>query len=282
MTIAFLGPAATFTDLAVRKAFPTEDRTPCLTIPRCMDLVVAGEVDLAVVPLENALEGTVNLTIDYLYHEANLTIIGEIIAPIQQHLMVHPDHAKRWKEVEKILSHPHAIAQCHKFLHNQFPHTRCEQSTSTAAAAQFISEHPEYRYAAIGNALSAESYQLVIAKENIHDYTFNHTRFIILSKGENRQIDLPLKKTQDKTTIMVTLPTDNPGALHQVLSAFAWRHINLSKIESRPLKTGLGNYFFIIDIGQKMDEVLLPSAFKEMEALGCKVTVIGSYSSYLI
>ncbi|WP_100402224.1 prephenate dehydratase [Bacillus sp. FJAT-42315] len=279
--IAYLGPAATFTDLAVRQGFPQEERIPYLTIPACMDAVIEGEVDLAVVPLENALEGTVNLTIDYLFHEANLKIIGEMTAPIQQHLLVHKDHAAEWQQAEKIMSHPHAIAQCHKFLHKYFHETSLEQMTSTAAAAQYISEHPEHRYAAIANSLSAKQYDLAIAQENIHDYSYNHTRFIVLAK-EEQELTLPLTNPLDKTTIVVTLPSDRAGALHQVLSAFSWRDISLSKIESRPLKTGLGNYFFIIDIAQKVDDVLLPGAFAEMEALGCSVQVLGSYHAYSI
>ncbi len=86
----------------------------------------------------------------------------------------------------------------------------------------------------------------------------------------------------EKTTLMVTLPKDRSGALHQVLSTFAWRQLNLSKIESRPLKTGLGDYFFLIDVAHEMDDVLLPGAISEMEALGCKVKMIGTYSSYLL
>ncbi|WP_338750401.1 prephenate dehydratase [Bacillus sp. FJAT-52991] len=279
--IAYLGPEATFTDIAVRNGFPEEERIPYLTIPACMDAVIEGEADLAVVPLENALEGTVNLTIDYLFHEANLKIIGEMTAPIQQHLLVHKDHLADWDQAEKIMSHPHAIAQCHKFLHTHFHGTSFEQMTSTAAAAQYISEHPEHRYAAIANSLSAKQYDLAIAKENIHDYSYNHTRFIVLAK-EEQELTMPLTNPLDKTTIVVTLPSDRAGALYQVLSAFSWRDISLSKIESRPLKTGLGNYFFIIDIAQKVDDILLPGAFAEMEALGCSVQVLGSYQAYSI
>ncbi|MCL6587684.1 MAG: ACT domain-containing protein, partial [Anoxybacillus sp.] len=97
--------------------------------------------------------------------------------------------------------------------------------------------------------------------------------------------ELPLQSTLyagDKTTLMIALPKDQAGALHQVLSAFAWRRLNLTKIESRPAKTGLGNYFFIIDIDQKMDDVLIPGAIAELEALDCTVQVLGSYPYYII
>ena len=281
MKISYLGPAATFTDLAVCSAFPKAEKKACMTIPECMDEVMEGKADLAVVPLENTLEGTVNLTIDYLTQEVDLKIIAELIAPIRQHLLMHPQNAERWKNIEKVMSHPHAIAQCYKFLHTYFEKVPSEEAASTAAAARYVSEHPEELTAAIGNSLSAEKYGLTIVKENIHDYDFNHTKFIVLSK-EEQKLELLYESGVEKTTIMVTLPSDQAGALHQVLSALAWRKINLSKIESRPVKTGLGNYFFIIDINQRMDDILLPNAFAEMEALGCTVKVLGSYLSYQI
>ncbi|PLR93731.1 prephenate dehydratase [Bacillus sp. T33-2] len=280
MKIGFLGPRATFTDLAVREMFSGEERVPFMTIPECMDAVFNNEVDAAVVPLENALEGSVNITLDYLIHETGLVICGEATAPVQQHLMIHPVNVNNWNHVNIIYSHSHALAQCHKFLHKELTGVRCENMTSTAAAARYVQEHPHVKAAAIGNSLAAQEYGLAIVKENIHDFDHNHTRFVLLSKQ-------PLEFQMDsaafnghKTTMLITLPSDRAGALHQVLSAFSWRKLNLSKIESRPMKTGLGNYFFIIDVDMKMDEVLIPGAMAELEALGCSVRILGSYPSY--
>jgi prephenate dehydratase len=282
MKIGYLGPKATFTDLAVTTVFPNAEKVPYNTIPECIDAVSSGEVELGVVPLENAIEGSVNLTIDYLVHEQTLPIVGEIVAPIQQHLMVHPNHADDWTAIRYVYSHSHAIAQCHKFLHQHFKQAMYEYTTSTSAAAKFVSENPQLKIAAIANRLAAQTYGLTIVQENIHDYDYNHTRFIIVQR-ENGElaIDSPLY-AGDKTTLMITLPKDQAGALHQVLSAFAWRKLNLTKIESRPAKTGLGNYFFIVDVDQKMDEVLIPGAIAELEALDCSVQVLGSYSYYVI
>ncbi|WP_147532486.1 prephenate dehydratase [Bacillus marasmi] len=282
MKVGYLGPRATFTDIAVRNMFPNDTGVPYITIPSCMDAVVDGEVEVAVVPLENALEGSVNITLDYLVHEVDLPILGEIRVPIRQHFMVHPNNAENWRETDRIMSHSHAIAQCHKFLHKEFKGVFCENTTSTAAAAQFIIEHPEIKAAAIANELAAKEYGLTIVQPDIHDLPFNHTSFVVVAKQ-------PLELSEDrpyfigyKTTLMVTLPSDHPGVLHTVLSAFAWRKLNLSKIESRPSKTGLGNYFFIIDIAMKMDEVLLPGAIAELEAVGCGVNLLGSYPVYHI
>ncbi|MDP4086981.1 MAG: prephenate dehydratase [Bacillota bacterium] len=282
MKVGYLGPKATFTEVAVNQLFPGFLIQPYRTIPECIDAAVDQEVDFAVVPLENALEGSVNMTLDYLTRDADVPIVAEITVPIKQHFMVHPENEKNWRNIEKVYSHPHAIAQCHKFLHRDFKEALIENTNSTAAAALFVKNYPEVKAAAIANELASKEYGLTIVKSDIHDYDFNHTRFIVLSKKMDDIISKKDGFISFKTTIMVTLPSDQAGALHQVLSAFAWRKINLSKIESRPMKTGIGNYFFIIDLDQKMDQTLIPNAILELEALGCGVKVLGSYPSFLI
>jgi prephenate dehydratase len=280
MKIGYLGPKATFTELAVKKVFPGFELEPYRTIPECMDAVVEKKVELAVVPVENTIEGSVNITLDYLTHIVQIPIIGEITIPIKQHLMVHPQNKENWQEVTKIYSHSHAIAQCHTFLHKNFKDVPFESVTSTAAAAELIMSSPETKAAAIANELAAKEYGLAIVQRDIHDFDDNHTRFVILS---NEKVEFPSEDDSHfKTTLMITLPADHAGALHQVLSAFAWRKINLSKIESRPMKTGIGNYFFIIDIEMKFDEVLIPGAIAELEALGCGVKLLGSYPSFMV
>jgi len=280
--VGYLGPKATFTNIAVNHQFPKVESFPFLTIPNCIDAVMDGKVDVALVPVENTLEGSVNITLDYLIHEVTLPIEGEITVPIKQHLMVHPDYEKNWEDTEVIYSHSHAIAQCHKFLHKELNNCQYENMTSTAAAAQFVKEHPELKAAAIGNELTAQEYGLTIVKHNIHDSENNHTRFLILSKQPVVFHDTNSVQKGFKTSLMVTLPSDRSGALHQVLSAFAWRKLNLVKIESRPTKTGLGNYFFLIDLDSKMDDVLIPGAMQELEALGCEVKLLGSYPYYVV
>ncbi len=281
--VGFLGPRATFTHLAVQAFFDHDMKEIAYsTIPQCIDAVADGEIDYAVVPTENAIEGSVNLTIDYLIHEQPLTIVGEIVSPIEQHFMVHPENRENWKDITRVYSHSHAIAQCHKFLHKTFKGISYDYATSTSAAASYVSQHPNECVAAIANQLAAKEYGLEIMKRNIHDYEYNHTRFAILcsTKHEYESPKLPVSK--EKTTLMITLPSDQSGALHQVLSAFTWRKLNLSKIESRPMKTGLGHYFFIIDIDMRVDDILIPGAIAELEALGCRVKLLGSYKAYNI
>ena len=279
-TVAYLGPEASFTHLASKELFEHETLVPIRTIPECIEAVVSGKADIAVVPIENALEGTVPLTIDYLFHEADLYVIAEIQAPIEQHLMVHPLHKKHWEEVTTIYSHPHALAQCHKYLYYRFGRVPLDQSTSTAAAAKFVSENEQLCIGAIGNASAAKEYGLEIVEHNIHDFHFNHTRFFVVSR-DNHCIQKPMHTGQVKTTVMVTLPKDDrSGALHQVLSVFTWRQLNLSKIESRPLKTGLGNYFFIIEVLEDEKVPMMRGAMEELQALGCEVKSLGSYYTY--
>ena len=278
--IAYLGPKGTFTEVAAKAVFPNEEFIPFPSIPDCMDSVSIGDVDFAVVPIENAIEGSVNLTLDYLIHNQKLMINGEITVPIEQQLLVHENQLENWTKIEKVYSHPQAIAQSHQFLRSYLPNAEFEYTNSTGSAAQHVANHPDERIAAIGNSLAAEQYGLTIAQSEIHDYENNHTRFVILKKDNICLTEQSPLFNGDKTTLMVTLPADYPGALHHVLSAFAWRKLNLSKIESRPMKTGLGNYFFVIDVAMKMDEVLIPGVIAELEALKCQVTLLGSYPCF--
>ncbi|MGP4108434.1 prephenate dehydratase [Virgibacillus sp. L01] len=276
--IGYLGPRGTFTKLAVDTAFNGEDKHSFETIPECIDAVQENRIEIGVVPLENAIEGTVQLTVDYLVHQVRLPIIAEIVVPIQQHLLVSPNFSGDLSNLEEIHSHSHAIAQCHQFIHKYMPEATMNFVSSTGKAAEIISKSNK-NIAAIGNKLAAEEYGLRIYQENIHDYPNNHTRFAVLAKNEDI-VKIKHDKQAEKTSLLITLPSDYAGALHQVLSAFAWRKMNLSKIESRPMKTGLGNYFFIVDVNQPYDEVLFPSVQAELEALGCKVTVLGTYPVY--
>lgn len=276
-TVAFLGPNGTFTEEAARFFFEGQQvkYIPYATIPDVLDAIDQGKTEFAVVPIENSIEGTVNLTMDWLIHHIDVPIRGELAYPISQHLMAAKQ--MNWSEIRKVISHPQAVAQSRLFLRKYLPQAEIEYAQSTAEAVKQVGLNPNEPWAAIGNRLSKEIYPVEFIKEYIQDHENNYTRFFLVSSSS-----MPMKPSEnEKTTILVTLPSDFPGALYQVLAAFAWRKINLSRIESRPTKTGLGNYHFIIDIDQKMDEILLPGAFAEMEALGCQVRQLGSYPCYI-
>lgn len=276
--IGYLGPKGTFTKLAVDTAFNGEEKIAYKTIPQSIDAVVNGEVDVVVVPIENAIEGTVHLTIDYLVHQARLPISAELVVPIKQNLLINSKFEGELTDLTEVHSHTQAIAQCQQFLHNELPNAVIEYTDSTGSAAEIVSQTSE-PIAAIGNILAADEFNLTIAAKDIHDYPNNHTRFIVLTKDKSL-VEIHQESVSDKTTLLITLPEDRAGVLHQVLSAFAWRKMNLSKIESRPMKTGLGNYFFIIDVDEAFDDVLFPGVKGELEALGCKVNVLGTYPVY--
>lgn len=275
--VAFLGPKGTFSEEAARFFFEGQQAklVPYSSIPNALEALARDEAEFAVVPIENSIEGTVNLTMDWLIHQIDIPIRGELAYPISQHLLAARE--MELEEIEKVLSHPQAIAQSRLFLQKYLPDVEIEYTQSTAEAVQIVGDNPEKPWAAIGNRLSQEIYPVRFLKECIQDQSNNYTRFLLISrfKAEGKPTD------REKTTILVTLPSDFPGALYQALAAFAWRKINLSKIESRPTKTGLGNYHFIIDIEQKMDSVLLPGAFEEIQALGCQVRILGSYPCYV-
>lgn len=273
--IGYLGPKGTFTKLAVDTAFNGEEKIAYKTIPQSIDAVVNDEVDIVVVPIENAIEGTVHLTIDYLVHQKRLPISAELVVPIKQNLLINPNFVGELSDLTEVHSHTQAIAQSQQYLHTELPNATIEYTDSTGSAAEIVSKTSE-PIAAIGNVLAAEEYGLTIAAKDVHDYPNNHTRFVVLAKDKSL-VKINHEIAAEKTTLLITLPEDRAGVLHQVLSAFAWRKMNLSKIESRPMKTGLGNYFFIIDVNEPYDDVLFPGVKGELEALGCKVNILGTY-----
>lgn len=279
--VGYLGPRGTFTEIAAKGLFPEEELIPLKTIPKVIDLAFEKAIDYAVVPIENAIEGTVNLTLDYFIHQKPMPIVASMSIRIAQHLLMSPTKNAKDFIPKKVISHPQAIAQCHHYLQKHYPDIEIEYADSTGQAAAWLSQHPNENACVIANEQAARTYGLQIAVSNIHDYDQNQTRFIVLTAKPEKGLAINgPSHLGNKTTLMVTLPSDFTGALHQVLSAFAWRKLNLSKIESRPTKTGLGNYFFIIEVDQLMDDVLMPGAIAELNALGCKVEVLGSYALY--
>jgi len=280
MKIAFLGPYASFTQLAASQLFPEGELLPQANILDCFTAVECGEVDKAVVPLENSIEGTVSMTLDYLYKTQGIRIEAEAVMPIVHHLMVHP--ACDPESLEKIYSHPQALAQSFHFLDARYKEVPKQEYSSTAAAAKHVSENPGRNLAAVANQFAADRYGLRIIHRNIQDMEQNHTRFIIISKQTNGYTNDKLEVLGEKSGLLITLPEDYAGGLHQVLSVFAWRKMNLSKIESRTLKTGLGNYFFFINVVGRWESALQQNALEELAALGTETGFLGNYKEFLL
>ena len=277
MNIAYFGSEASNTHIAALQLFEKENLISKATILDCFKAVENGEIEKAVVPLENSIEGTVSVTLDLLFEFEGIKIEAEAVMPITHHLMVHPDNT----EVEKIYSHPQALAQCYHFLNDVFKDAIKQEFGSTAAAAKRVAENPEKKHAAIANLYAAKYYNLKVLHSNIQDFEQNHTNFIVISK-KDENLEFDENKTAEKTSLILTLPEDHAGGLHQVLSVFAWRKMNLTKIESRTLKTGLGNYFFFINVDGDWESVLHRNAIEELNSIGVEVKFLGHYSEYLL
>src|SRR6218665_815789 len=168
MKIAFLGPEASFTQLTATQLFPNEELIPKANILDCFLAVQNNEVDKAVVPLENSIEGTVSMTLDYLYQTPEIRVEAEAVMPIAHHLMIHPSQ-ENGNQIEKIYSHPQALAQSFHSLNKNYPDVPKQEFASTAAAAKRVSENPDRKIAAVANKFAAELYGLRIINDNIHD-----------------------------------------------------------------------------------------------------------------
>jgi len=247
--IGYLGPKGTFAYDAVI-AYMNGASCELIEFPEISELIYgvdSGKVDKALVPIENALEGTVNITADMLVHEVDVKISGEVVLPIRHYLLARP--SVDLKDVKLILSHPQALAQCRKYLYNNLKGVEQRPATSTAAAARDVgaSESP---WVAIANKKTSEIFGLQILSEDIQDHLANSTRFVILSKTDAEPTG------NDKTSVAFTV-ANSPGSLLAALKLFADKNINLTKIESRPMKTLLGQYLFLVDFeGHARDELI--------------------------
>ncbi|MEE1129838.1 MAG: prephenate dehydratase [Methanobrevibacter sp.] len=264
--ISFLGPKGTFTHEAA--SLIGDELIPYCTIPAVMESVKNGDCSLGVVPIENSIEGPVGITLDQLAHKYDLKIFKEIIIPINQNLIVNP--GTKMEDIEDVYSHAQAIAQCQDYIRNHGiqPH----YAVSTARAAKSIIG--EKSKAAICNAKVVELYGLEILESNIQDIANNETRFVVLSK------ESPKMTGRDKTSIIFSIYEDRPGGLYNILGIFEKNNINLTKIESRPSKEGLGKYLFFVDFNGHIDDNLIQNILKEIEDNTYFLKVLGSYPEF--
>ncbi len=267
LRVAYLGPEGTFCEQATRKYF--HDANPvlvaCPTIRGVFDAVEKTEATYGAVPIENSLEGSERRTLDLLL-ERRLLIYGEVDLRVVHNLIVR--HGTLLEGVKVILSHPQALAQCRKFLEKHYSMAELEEVSSTARAVQLLSEIENA--AAIGTEIAAQRYGMQVAHRQIEDDTNNFTRFFILGI-ENR-----MPTGRDKTSLIFSAKHE-PGALFQVLEAFATRGINLTKIESRPQRGRPWEYVFYLDFEGHQTEMLIREALEEMRKRSIFVKILGSY-----
>jgi len=228
-----------------------------------LDSVRKGRVEAGIVPVENSLEGAVTAVMDLLLR-LDVVIVGEVNLPIR-HCLVGQGQG----EIKVILSHPQALAQCRQYLHEHFPESEIRTTGSTSHAARLAQEFPEM--AAIAGQDTAERYGLKILAREIQDARDNITRFIVVgTEGVGAS-------GRDKTSLVIYLDRDRPGALYSILEEFARRNINLTRIESRPSRKGLGDYYFYIDLEGHIHDREVGEAVAAARAKAAMVKVLGSY-----
>jgi chorismate mutase/prephenate dehydratase len=268
LKVAFLGPVATYTHEAALKYFgQAAQYVPLRSIPEIFDEVTKSRADLGVVPVENSTEGVVSYTLD-MFLKNDLKVCGEIILPIT-HCLV--SKAARKEDIKKIFSHPQAFGQCRNWIEKNLPYAVMVDVGSTAEAAEMAKKDDSA--AAISGESSAKIYDLRLLEKNIQDMTENSTRFLIIGKIEQKVTGF------DKTTLLFSIK-DEPGALYNMLIPFARREINLTKIESRPMKTKAWEYVFFLDMDGHIAEKKVSEAVSELSEKCIFLKVIGSYPKF--
>lgn len=265
LRVAFLGPEATFTHLAAQKKFGKFTQfVSCKSIDSIFSEVEKGNVNYGVVPMENSVEGVVGHTLDLLV-DSPLSIIAEIPLKVTIHFLTsHGDPSK----IKRICSHPHAIAQCRGWIEKNFPHAGVEHSESTAAAAQLAMKDDSV--GALANEIAAEMYGLKITSPNAQDLSHSMTRFVAISHtGVERS-------GRDKTSAVFSVP-DSPGALVKCLRILSREKINMTKIESRPVKKRAWEYIFFVDLDGHAEDEVMKKALGEIEKFCTFLKVLGSY-----
>lgn len=272
LKIGFLGPRGTFSEEAMRiyvqgKTCISQDYN---SISDILFSVERGEINEAIIPIENSLEGAVNVTLDMLALEVNLLIKKEIVLEIKQNIMVK--RGRKASDIRKILSHPQAIGQCRKFIALNFPKAEIELVYSTANGSKEVAEG-DGSIAAIGSSVAAEIYQLEILSAGIQDEDNNFTRFVVVSKEDS-------PKTKKDRTSIVFSTEDRPGSLYRILDIFSLWDINMTKIESRPAKKQLGRYMFFVDIEGHREDQDIDDALKMIKRKTSFFKFLGSYPEY--
>jgi len=267
-TYAYLGPAATFTEAALKKITNSADQLiPYANVTAALNAVRSGEAQFALVPIENSVEGVVARTLDELATGEPLIIAGEVTLPVSFAFMVKPGTTK----IDRIATHPHAEAQCRTYIASNYPHAEIVATNSTAGAAEALNRG-EFD-AAIAAAVAAERYGLQILAENIGDNNGAVTRFVLISKpGE-----LTKPSGHDRTSMAIFIGTDHSGALLEILTEFATRNVNLTFIQSRPTGKELGDYHFIVDAEGHINDANVNQAVARLREICEEIRFLGSY-----
>lgn len=264
--VAFLGPDGTFSHQAASRQFGAQ--VDLVAVPNMRDvftLTERGDTHFGVVPVENTIEGPVTVTYDALI-ETEVTICSEIKLEISQHLM---SRTGRLEDIQKVASHPQPLAQCRRWLEQNLQGIETIETTSTAAAAQLA--HADEKVASIGSEVTAEVYDLLPIASRIEDHRGNTTRFLVIGR------ETPAPSGQDLTSAVFTVRRDQSGALHDLLGPFARHGVNLTAVQSRPMKGKPWEYIFIVDLEGHQDDPAVAAALAEAGGVAASHKVLGSF-----
>jgi prephenate dehydratase len=273
LRIAYLGPAGTFTEDALGEAAQGGfEPLRTATIHDAILAVERGEAERALVPFENSIEGSVRGTLDTLAFEAEaVTIVGEHDYAVRAHLIGREEI--ELDRIEAVLSHQQPLAQCARFLREELAGTELRSVSSTAAAVRMVAESVR-PWAAIGSRAAAELYGCTILREGIQDEADNVTRFVWIAATGTE----PSGEGAWKTSLVFSeLGEDHPGALVNALREFSDREINLTRIESRPMRQGLGRYMFFCDLEGAKTDAIVDEALTALRSKAGSVRILGSY-----
>ena len=264
--VAFLGPEGTFSHQAASRQFGAQvDLVPVATMRDVVTVTERGDTHFGVIPVENSIEGPINVTYDALI-ETDVTICSEIKLEIAQHLM---SRTGRIEDIQKVASHPQPLAQCRGWLQENLHGIDLLETTSTAAAAQLA--HADEKVASIGSEVTAEVYDLLTIASNIEDHRGNTTRFLVIGR------ETPAPSGQDLTSAVFTVRRDEAGALYNLLGPFARHGVNVSALQSRPMKGKPWEYVFIVEMEGHREDPAVQQALAEASAIAHSHKVLGSF-----
>jgi len=274
--IGYLGPRGSFSEEAayLYKGKRELEMIACPSLEEIFAGVAERKLEEGVVPVENSTGGAVGAVLDLLAGPYDLAVRGEIFLPVCQCLLTRP--GVKLEQVEKVFSHPQALAQCRKFLHRKLPAALLTDCPSTAAAAMTVAAST-LPWAALGPARAVAQYGLQVVIPAANDYPNNATRFWVVGRE-------PLSDSMEhgcncKTSLILSIE-DRPGALYHILGEFALRNINLTRIESRPAKKNLGDYLFFIDLAGGQGQPQVRKALRETASMALCLKILGSYPAW--
>ena len=274
--VAYLGPQGTFCEAALltMPAWAAAEHVPSPSVQAAIDAVRAGEVEQALIPIENSVEGSVSVTLDELANGKRLVIVDEVALPVRFTLMARP--GMTLGAIRTVASHPHALAQVRTWIDENLPNAVVIPSLSTAGAAASLLQDPAPFDAAVAPRLAADRYGLDVLAENIGDTEEASTRFVMVRLPGV----IPPATGADKTTLSLYMKQDEPGALLAILTEFAVRGVNLTRIESRPTRKALGDYFFSVDLEGHVDDARVSEALMGLHRVCLDVRFLGSYARH--